>query len=436
MPPISSISATAAELELLPSALLLLGFALLVLVVAERSLRRLPFSSALIYLALGWLAGSFLGAPSTQALVGDAPLLVVITEVAVLVSLFAVGVRLRVPPTWRAWAPALLLAGPSMALTIGLAALLGHGLLALSLPAAMLLGAILAPTDPVLASDVQLRSNADREPVRTTLTAEGGMNDGTALPAVMLALGLLNMHELGEGWRNWWVDDLLWPIGGGALIGAAGGWALGAVLHWRVRAGDTLLRDELLYVGAVALCYGTALALEVSSFVVAFAAGVLVMRPLEKGALEPKAKALAERLHDFGERCERLIEAAMVLFVGVALHSVVIEPKHLAYAVLMLLVVRPVSVLAVMHGRLLPGRQRLLVGWFGIRGIGSLFYLAFAMEHGASGTLAHELLATTLVCVALSIVLHGVSATPLMRAHGNESSSGPKAELDDGAPLH
>ena len=315
---------------MLTSGLLLLGVALLVLVVAERALRHQPFSSALIYLVLGWLAGYLLGAPSTQALVGDAPTLVVVTEIAVLVSLFAVGVRLRVPPTWRAWAPAMLLAGPGMVVTIGLATLLGHWLLALSLPAAMLLGAILAPTDPVLASDVQIRSDTDREPVRTTVTAEGGMNDGTALPAVMLALGLLGMHELGAGWGNWWVGDLLWPIGGGAVIGAGGGWML----------------------GAVALCYGTALALAVSSFVVAFAAGVLLMRPLETDELAPKAKALATRLHDFGERCERLIEAAMVLFVGVALHSVVIEPMHLVYAVLLLLVVRPVSVLAVLRGRL------------------------------------------------------------------------------------
>ena len=413
----TSIASAAAELDVLTSALLLLGFALVVLVVAERALRQLPFSPALIYLALGWMAGYALGAPSTLALVDEAPTLVVITEIAVLVSLFAVGVRLRVPPTLHAWAPALLLAGPGMVLTIGMAALLGHWLLALSLPAAMLLGAILAPTDPVLASDVQLRSNVDREPVRTTITAEGGMNDGTALPGVMLALGLLGMHELGEGWRNWWVGDLLWPIGGGALIGAAGGWLLGAVLRWRVRRGDPVLRDELLYVGAVALCYGTALALEVSSFVVAFAAGVMVMRPLETDTLEPKAKALAERLHEFGERCERLIEAAMVLFVGVVLHSVAIEPKHLVYALALLLVVRPLSVLAALRGRLMETQQRWLVAWFGIRGIGSLFYLAFAMEHGVSGTLAHELLATTLVCVALSILLHGVSATPLMRAH-------------------
>ena len=406
-----------AELDVLTSALLVLGIALVVLVVAERVLRRLPLSPALIYLTLGWLAGHMLGAPSTQTLVGDAPTLVVITELAVLVSLFAVGVRLRVPPTLRAWAPALLLAGPGMAVTIGLTALLGHWLLDLSLPAAMLLGAILAPTDPVLASDVQIRSDTDREPVRTTITAEGGMNDGTALPAVMLGLGLLGLHELGDGWRNWWVYDLLWPIGGGALIGACGGWALGAVLRWRVRAGDPLMRDELLYVGAVALCYGTALALEMSAFVVAFAAGVLLMRPLEKDALAPEAKDLAIRLHAFGERCERLIEAAMVLFVGVALHSVTIEATHLLYAATLLLLVRPISVLAVLRGRLLMNRQRRLVAWFGIRGIGSLFYLAFAMEHGVTGTLAHELLATTLLCVALSILLHGVSATPLMLAH-------------------
>lgn len=417
---ISWFTSSVAELDVLTSALMLLGLALIVLVVAERALRRLPLSPALIYLFLGWLAGHVLGAPSTQALVSYAPSLVVITEFAVLLSLFAVGVRLRVPPTLRAWAPALLLAGPGMAATIGLAALLGHWVLDLSLPAAMLLGAILAPTDPVLASDVQLRSDTDQETVRTTITAEGGMNDGAALPAVMLGLGLLGMHELGAGWRNWWVGDLVWPIVGGAVIGACGGWLMGAVLRWRARAGDPLMRDELLYVGAVALCFGTARALELSSFVVAFAAGVLLMRPLDADALAPEAKVLATRLHDFGERCERLIEAAMVLFVGVALHSVSITPLHLVYALTLMVLVRPVSVLSVMRGRLMFKHQRWLVAWFGIRGIGSLFYLAFAMEHGVTGTLAHELLATTLTCVAMSIVLHGVSATRLMQLAQSE----------------
>ncbi len=409
---------------MLTPALLLLGAALLVLVVADRALRRLPLSPALIYLGLGWLAGHLLGAPTTHTLVSEAPSLVVATEFAVLVSLFAVGVRLRVPPTLHAWRVALLLAGPGMALTIMLAALVGHWVLELSLPAALLLGAIIAPTDPVLASDVQMRSERDRDTVRLAITAEGGMNDGSALPAVMLGLGLLGMHEWGSGWHSWWFADLAWPIGGGALVGLVGGWGLGWVLRWRLQAGDPLLRDELLYVGAVTLAYGTALALQVSSFVVAFVAGVTIMLPLEKAApLAQPGRALAQRLHAFGARYERLVEATMVLFVGVVLNSLFIEARHLVYAVALLLLVRPLSVWGVVRSGRLPGRQRALVAWFGIRGIGSLFYLAFALEHGVTGTLAHELLAATLTCVALSIVLHGISATPLMLAHHRRSAA-------------
>jgi NhaP-type Na+/H+ or K+/H+ antiporter len=335
----------------------------------------------------------------------------------VLVSLFAVGVRLRVPPTMQPWRVALLLAGPGMVVTIAVAALAGHGLLALGLPAALLLGAIIAPTDPVLASDVQIRSERDRDTVRLSITAEGGMNDGSALPAVMLGLGWLGLHEFGSGWHRWWIADLAWPIGGGALVGAGGGWLLGLLLRDRLRAGDPLLRDELLYVGAVALAYGLALALQVSSFVVAFAAGITLMLPLQRTPQAEPGQALAQRLHAFGARYERLIEATMVLFVGVALHGVAIEWRHLGFAAAVLLVARPLAVLLVVPRRLLLRRQRRLVAWFGIRGIGSLFYLPFALEHGVDGALAHELVATVLSCVALSIVLHGVSATPLMLAH-------------------
>ena len=283
-------------LPLLSSGLLLLGAALLMLVVAERPLRRLPLSPGLIYLALGWAGGAIVGAPSTQALLGEAPTLVVATELAVLVSLFAVGVRLRVPPSLSTWGPALLLAGPGMVLTIALAAVLGHWLLELSLAAALLLGAILAPTDPVLASDVQIRSDQDREPVRLAITAEGGMNDGAALPAVMLGLGLLGLHGLGPGGRDWWWADLIWPIGGGTLLGAGLVYALGWLLRWRLRAGDPLQREELLYVGAVVLGYGLALALHLSAFVVAFAAGVMLLRPLAHVTTVQPGKALATRL--------------------------------------------------------------------------------------------------------------------------------------------
>ena len=181
----------------LTAALVLLGLVVLALALADRPVKRLPLSPALIYLSVGWLAGAVLGAPAPQALELHAPVLMLVLELAVLVSLLAVGLRLRVLPTFKSWRLALLLAGPGMVITIGLAAMAAFWLLDLAWPAALLLAAIMAPTDPVLASDVQIRSDQDRDVVRLAITAEGGINDGTALPAVMLALGLMGLHALG-----------------------------------------------------------------------------------------------------------------------------------------------------------------------------------------------------------------------------------------------
>ncbi len=413
---------------MLTSALLLLGTALIVLVLAEKTLRRLPLSPALIYLALGWLAGVLIGAPDTDDLLAQSTPLVIVSEFAVLVSLFAVGVRLRAPLTLYGWRVALLMAGPGMIVTIVLSMAAGMLLLGLSLPAALLLGAIIAPTDPVLASDVQIRSESDRDAVRLSLTAEAGLNDSTAFPAVMLALALLGLHGKGVDWRNWWLADVTWPILGGAMIGAAIAWLLGQALRRRLMAGDRLARDELLTVGAVALAYGVARAADVSAFIVAFIAGIMLLRPLHGTHMAENAKALAGRMHDFGARYERLVEAAMVLSVGVALHGVDIEWEHLAFAAVLLGLVRPVSVLTVVHRRMLLGPQRRLVAWFGIRGIGSLFYLAFAFESGLERDLAHNLVAGTLSCIALSIFLHGISATPLMLAHHRRRVARPDAQ--------
>ncbi len=398
----------------LTPSLLLLGAALIALVFAEPALRRLPLSPAVIYLLLGWAAGAVIGAPDAKTIGEYATPLVVATEFAVLVSLFAVGLRLKMPPGLHVWRVALLMAGPGMVLTVALATCAALLLLDLGLAAALLLAAVVAPTDPVLASDVQIRSPSDRDAVRLSITAEGGLNDGTALPAVMLGLGLLGLHELGEGWKNWWLADLLWPIGGGLLVGAALGWLIGAALRWQLQRGAPVVRDELLYVGAVALAYGAARALHLSAFVVVFIAGAILLLPLRARTLSEPAQALAERMGAFGSRCERLVEAAMVLSVGVALRGVSIGLAELGFALAVVLAVRPLAAWVSISARTLPPLQRRMVAWFGIRGIGSLFYLSYALDHGLAGETAHQLIAATLCCVAVSIVLHGVSATPLM----------------------
>ena len=408
---------------MLTAALLLLGVALLALTLADSTVKRLPLSPAVIYLLLGWFGGALLGTPELQLIENNAKALSIVTEVAVLASLFAVGLRLRVPPTWRAWSGALLLAGPAMVVAVLLGAVAAFWVMDLPWAPALLLAAILAPTDPVLASEVQIRNDDDRDKVRLSITAEGGLNDGTALPAVMLALGLMGLHPHFDGGPAlllsqpaWWWSDLLWPIGGGLLLGGGVGWLLGHALRKRFDRGDTLARDELLYAAAVALAYGLARATQTSAFVVVFALGAMLLWPL-RGDIEQSAEALARRMQSFGARGERLVEAASVLAVGIALHAVAIAWTTVAFGLLLVGVVRPLSVLAVIRLTAMTRRQRLLVAWFGIRGIGSLFYLMFALEHGVAGALAAELTGAVLIAIALSIVLHGVSATPLMSAY-------------------
>jgi sodium/hydrogen antiporter len=416
---------------MLTPALLLLGAVLLALVLADRAVRRLPLTPALIYLAAGAAAGGLLGAPTAADIVSHTHGLAVVTELALLGSLFAVGMRLGASPGWQRWRVPLLLAGPGVVVAIASGTVLAVWCLGMPWPIAMVLATVMAPTDPVLASEVQIRSDEDRDAVRLSLTAEGGLNDSSALPAMMLALGLLGLHPLGDGGLlaspRWWWMDLVWPIGGGAVLGVLLGNLLGRALRSRSRLGDLLARDELLYVGAVTLAWGLARLTHTSAFVLVFMLGVWVLGPLRehaklaakelaaKGNEEAPGDSLWTRMHWFGARSERLVEAVAVLAVGVALHSTPIGWRDVLYGLLLVGVVRPLSVWAVVRkGRSVTRSQRRLMAWFGIRGVGSLYYLAYAMEKGVAAPWAERLIGVVLTGIALSIVLHGVSATPLM----------------------
>jgi len=396
---------------------LLFGAVLFALTLLEKPLRRLPLAPAVIYLAVGVVAGMLLGAPDAAAITDRAHTLELVTEFAVLVSLVAVGLRLQAPPTWRVWHPALLLAGPGMVMTVALGTGVAAVILGLPWQAALLLAAVLAPTDPVLASEVQIRSDVDRDEVRLSLTAEGGLNDGSALPAVMAALGLIGLHELGPAGSRWLLLDVVWSIGGALLMGVALGRAAGALLRVRSSAGDPLLRDELLYVGVVMAAFGLARLTATSTFVVAFAVGVTMLLPFREPALASPGQALALRLGEFGARIERLVEAATVLAVGLALYGVRPCWQAWLFGAVLALAVRPLAVWAVLRTGHLLRSQRRMIGWFGIRGIGTLYYLSFVLDQGVAGSVAAELIEASLAAVAVSIILHGVSATPIMIAY-------------------
>ena len=128
------------------------------------------------------------------------------------------------------WRPAIRLASLSMVLTIAGLAALAHWALGLQWGLAVVLGSILAPTDPVLASDIQVRDIKDRDALRFSLSGEAGLNDGTAFPFVMLGLGLMGLHDLGNYGLTWIAKDVLWAISAGLAIGWATGYGVGKAI--------------------------------------------------------------------------------------------------------------------------------------------------------------------------------------------------------------
>jgi NhaP-type Na+/H+ or K+/H+ antiporter len=426
--------------------LLLVGMAL----VGTR-LKRLPLTTSLLYLLVGVALGPWGVGMIRLDPVRSAALLERLTEFAVIVSLFTAGLKLRTPLADGRWRLPVRLASASMLVTVALVATAGVLLLGLPLGAAVLLGAVLAPTDPVLASDVQVAHPTDRDRLRFGLTGEAGLNDGTAFPLVMLGLGLMGLHDLGTGGWYWAAVDLLWAVVAGLGIGAVAGALLGRlVIHLRQTHKEAVGLDEFLSLGLLALSYGLALLLHSYGFLAAFAAGV-ALRSVEArasassgggdekpppdvgsaasaGAAEEVATApetapayMAQAVLGFNEQLERVCEVAVVVLIGGMLTRQYLAYDAIWFAPLLFLVIRPAAVLLGLLGSRVAGTQQTLICWFGIRGVGSVYYLTYAIQHGVGGEAAQQLTALTLTTVAASIMLHGVSVTPLMNMYGKLS---------------
>lgn len=419
------------------------GGLLILMALLGSLVKRLPLTAAMFYLGLGIVLGpAVLGILIIEPLSSGA-FVERITEAAVVISLFTAGLKLRVSLRDRRWTLPLRLASTSMVLTVGLVAVIGSYVLGLPLGAAVLLGAIVAPTDPVLASDVQVADAFDRDHLRFGLTGEAGLNDGTAFPFVMLGLGLLGLHDIGPGAWRWWTIDLAWSVTGGIIIGAALGTCTAQlVLYLRQKHREALGLDEFLTFGLVALSYGAALLLHTYGFLAVFAAGV-ALRGVEMAHNRGRPAAdvrrsqsveqdqhsdataapafMAQAVLGFNEQIERIAEVAVVILLGSLLGAASFPSGTTWFVVALLLLVRPVAVFVGAVGSAISPLQRCLIGWFGIRGVGSIYYLAYAIQHGVSGELATQLTGITLAVVSTSIFLHGISVTPLMNAYMRRS---------------
>ncbi|CAD6517757.1 cation:proton antiporter [Paraburkholderia metrosideri] len=421
---------------------LIVGAVLVFMGLAATTLRRLPISAAMFYLAIGY----GLGLPGVDLLrldmVGDAHLLRMITEVALLVSLFAIGLRLRLGVLERLWTVPLRLGFLAMLATIPLLTLFGVYVLKLGWGPSLLLASILAPTDPVLAHDVQVHNPGDHDLLRFALSGEGGLNDGIALPFALLGLALCAAPPAlaAELLNLQLAASMVWGVVGAIAIGGALGWATTHSVAWlRMRHAQALGLEGFFALGLIELSFGAAQIAHTYGFLAVFAAGVAMRRvehrasggasprkvlgtvdseDVEATAANPsKAHAyVAESVLGFTIELESIAEVAVMAMVGnvlATLQAPLFTWQSITLTVALFVIVRPVSVELALLGSSATATQRRLMSWFGIRGIGSFYYLAYALEHGAAADVM-PLMPLTLAVITASVVIHGVSATPLM----------------------
>jgi sodium/hydrogen antiporter len=325
--------------------------------------------------------------------------------------LFATGLKLERELTFHGWRNVARLLLVAMPLTIGAIALFGSLAMGLSAGAAIALGACLAPTDPVLAGDIGVGPPGDedeREP-NFSITGEAGLNDGLAFPFLLLGVAIAQDGSLLE----WGLADVLYATAAGLAIGAVMGFAAGALTVWlRDRR---LLAHELdawVAIGAVVLIYGVTEVVGAYGFLAAFAGGVGFRR-------YEHSHERNRGMHEGVEVVEDVAELALILLLGSCMTLTGLGVPGVAgwlLVPLLLLVIRPAAVLTSLVRAREPLRERLFVGWFGVRGIGSLFYAAAVIGLGAFGEEeTRTIFWTVAIVVIVSIAVHGISASPLTR---------------------
>lgn len=399
--------------------LLLIGGAVILVGAVALSIQRgRPFSAALVYLSFGVVVGLVLRGigVSWYDPLEDAVIFSRAAELAVIVSLFGAGVKLDRALTWRNWRTTVLLLVIAMPLTIAGMALIGLWAVTMTAAGAILLGAVLAPTDPVLAEDVQVGGPMSDEPedeARFGITAEAGLNDGLAFPFVMFAL---LAYERGISMTDQWVwewaiADLVYPVVVGLVAGALAGRAIAAVTFRIIDRGWLSNPfDAFIALGAIFAVYGATELVEGYGFLAVFAAAV-AFRRYEAG------HEVHHRLHETTLVVEKLAELSVLLLLGSVLPiGGVLELGWpvLVAALGLLFVVRPLAVMIALLPSGLPWRERVFLAWFGIRGIGSIYYLGFAFSVLTPAD-ARPLFSVVAVTILLSVLLHGLTSARLTR---------------------
>ncbi|MHC6229557.1 cation:proton antiporter [Arthrobacter sp. MMS24-T111] len=396
------------------------GAAVFVAAVLPKLLRNMPLSMPMVFLGAGMGAFALIPSLPDPNPVEHSGFVMHLAEICVIISLMGAGLALDRPVGRKRWSTTWRLLGIAMPLCIAGLTLLGMWFLGLGLGAALLVAASLAPTDPVLASEVQVGEPADEEEgieredeVRFGLTSEAGLNDGLAFPFVYLAIAISVAGASPSAWfPEWFGVDVLWRLAVGLLVGFLTGKML-AKLFFSARRDSLRLSNHsegFVALAATFLAYGLTQLAEGYGFIAVFVCAVTI-RAAER------SHGYHRVLHSYVEQLERLLTVVILVLLGGAIARGLlagIGPAEVLVALAFLLVIRPLAGwLGLLGGKTGP-RERVALSFFGIRGIGSLYYLAFALGEDHFSDQAHWLWSFVGLVVALSIVIHGATTSPLM----------------------
>lgn len=409
------------------TAMLVAGFAVMLMAILPRVTPNYPLSTPMVLLAFGFVAFSLpLGLPTIDPIEQGAAA-EYLTEFAVIVALTGAGIKIDRPVGWRSWRSTWILLGITMPITIALATLLGWWAVGLAPATALLFGAVLAPTDPVLAGEVQVGppgEGSEKEGrVGFALTSEAGLNDALAFPFTNAAIAIVVSG--GDGWGlDWIIVDVVWKLSAGLLGGIAVGVVMGRLLFgtlWLSR-----YTDGLVALASTLLAYGLVEAVEGYGFLSVFVAALMI-RDAERDHDEHRA------LHRFIEQVEHLALAVILVLLAGAVSGGVLDaltPAAVVVALLVVLVVRPLAGLPVLASEIADRGQGLAVAFFGIRGIGSLYYLAYGLNH-ADFKDGELLWATVTLIILVSVVVHGTTSYAVMRRVEPQYTLSPLGHEDD-----
>jgi NhaP-type Na+/H+ or K+/H+ antiporter len=393
--------------------LALVAFVLVLAGLSEGFVSRAPLSFPMIFLGLGVL----LGYRGVISLSPRSPMLEAVAVVTLSLVLFLDAVRMKFDRSPSEWLVPSLVLGPGTILCLLLIATAAYVLLGTGVAASILIGAILSSTDPVVVRDI-VRDQRLPGAVRETLKVEAATNDVVVLPIVLvtIAISRARASTLGE-----------WAVLFGKLLvlGPAIGFAVGALGAWLMtrldrRYGIRREYQALFGMGLVFAAYTAAVAAGGDGFLASFAAGAAI------AALDLE---LCDCFLEFGDATAEMIMLFTFILFGAVLTTLVGTipvGAALALAAITLFVARPAAVAIVLRRAAVSPSARWFIAWFGPRGLASLLLALLVVQANLVGSEA--ILAIVGVVVTVSVVLHGITATPLAGWYAQRVSSATLAE--------